>query len=63
MDGPADGKLVPTHADRVPEPNVRREGSKLGREAWQDKVGSETRKPREVHVLLLATEATAQRLR
>lgn len=30
VDGPADGTLVSTHTDRVQEPKVRREGSKLG---------------------------------
>lgn len=60
VDGPADGELVPAHNDRVPEPKFRREGSNLGGEAWPEKVGSEMRRPREVLVMLLATEATAQ---
>lgn len=34
VDGPVDSKLVPTHADTVPEPKVRREGSKLTGEGW-----------------------------
>lgn len=36
------------------------EGAKLGGDTWLEKVGSEIRKPREVHAMVLATEASAQ---